>query len=1140
MAVREIKQIFAIDGERKYIDAIKQINDQQKKLNLELGASAAKFDLVGDKQGGLRAKIETLNRQIDLQRQKVSESKDAMERSIQKFGENSEATQELTRDYYSAEAGLAKLQKQLISANKDLELQESKLKAAGDAAEKAGEKMKMVGDKMSAAGSALTASVTAPIVAAAGFSVKAAMDFESAFAGVRKTVDATEEELSSLEQGIRDLSKEVPASALEISAVAEAAGQLGIQTPNILEFSEAMIAMGEATNLTSDEASTSLAQFANITQMDQSNFERLASSIVAVGNAGASTEKDVTNMALRLAGAGNQVGMSEADIVGLAASLADVGIEAEAGGTAFSKVMIQMQLAASTGTKAGDVLKKTGMSLRDLEMFADADAKGFKAMAHSMGYTAEELKGFMDASKSLDAFSKATGISAEEFKKAYEKDAVGAIQLFVKNLATAGDRGEDAITILEEMGITEVRMRDALLRSAGAGDKLAGSIALSNKAWKENNALSNEAAKRYETNESKMKMARNRITDAAMTIGQQLLPVVADLVDDVAKAAEAFGKLDPEMQKTALVALGVAAAIGPVAKTLGVVTSVGGTTVKTFGTIAKKFAEHKATAAAASAANASLGGSFAGAAASAGPLIAVLGGIALAVGGAYLAYQKANENFFAAGEASGKFTEGLKSVRDEIYLSKSALEGFDFSKIFNNMDLSKIDGGIAESHEKIKTLAKTVAAESRSYTDEERKQIEELIGLINDYTQQKIDGYVKQQEVYSAYVAQEKDVTITRANELIKGSEDAMNQTIAVAESKYKDMITVAEEQYGHMGEIDERAYQRAVENAEKIRDTQIEKANEAHAETLSIVTSKYMMQLGEDGKYLQDFASIGEQLKQAEENQTKYIEEETAKRVTAKMTERQKGQTERDIEKEAQKQFNEEVEPLYEELAKAYEGATQANLDNWLYMVADTELYGGEVSDQVKEVVEGIVTTFDYLPEESKEAAYNAMDGLRKGMEEQEPSLFKKAAGIANSIMSIINSAFDNRSPSHKLEKIGSFAMQGLDVGLEKSGDDAIKTAGNVAGEIIDSLAQTQDVEAMIRAKVSESGLSRQIDYAPTASAKLMQKSQSVLSASPEAGRVTVGGTVYVQGVNDEGQTIAVVELVKNELQKEWMMSGR
>src|SRR5690606_27244928 len=142
-----------------------------------------------------------------------------------------------------------------------------------------------------------------------GLAIKASIDFESAFAGVRKTVDATESEFSALSQGIRDMSKEVPSSATAIAGIAEAAGQLGIETPNILSFTRTMVDLGEATNMTGDEAATALARFANITQMPQTEFSRLGSVIVALGNNLATTESEIVQFGLRLAGAGSQAGM---------------------------------------------------------------------------------------------------------------------------------------------------------------------------------------------------------------------------------------------------------------------------------------------------------------------------------------------------------------------------------------------------------------------------------------------------------------------------------------------------------------------------------------------------------------------------------------------------------------------------------------------------------------------------------------------------------------------------------------------------------------------------------------------------------------------------------------------------------------
>ena len=85
-------------------------------------------------------------------------------------------------------------------------------------------------------------------IAALGVGVaKAAINFESAFAGVRKTVEATEPELRKLAVGIRELAREIPATTTEIAGVAEAAGQLGVATPAILGFTRTMIDLGETT-----------------------------------------------------------------------------------------------------------------------------------------------------------------------------------------------------------------------------------------------------------------------------------------------------------------------------------------------------------------------------------------------------------------------------------------------------------------------------------------------------------------------------------------------------------------------------------------------------------------------------------------------------------------------------------------------------------------------------------------------------------------------------------------------------------------------------------------------------------------------------------------------------------------------------
>lgn len=389
------------------------------------------------------------------------------------------------------------------------------------------------------------------------------------------------------------MSTQLPSSASEIASVAEAAGQLGIQTDNILDFTKAMIDLGNSTNLTSDEAASQLAKFANIMQMSQEDFDKLGSSIVDLGNHFATTEADIVEMAMRLAGAGKQVGLSEGEVLGLATALSSVGIEAEMGGSAISKAMVKMQNAVEQGgTKLNDVLKKTGLTLRELELMSANDSKGFKELSQSIGMTSTEVKQLVTAGANLEDFAKISGMTTEQFKKAWKEDAAGALSEFIKGLGDAENKGESAITMLSEMGLTEVRLRDSLLRAANAGTLFNDAIETGNKAWKDNTALVNEANKRYATNESQMKMLKNEVQKTAIEFGEELAPSLRDIVNNakpmlksISSSVKAFSELNDEQKQTILKIGAVVVALGPATKILGTTVKALGTAKKTIGTV---------------------------------------------------------------------------------------------------------------------------------------------------------------------------------------------------------------------------------------------------------------------------------------------------------------------------------------------------------------------------------------------------------------------------------------------------------------------------------------------------------------------------------------------------------------------------
>lgn len=518
-------------------NGIASLNREMRVVDSQFKAATASLGEHGKGLDGLKLKSDSLSKQTEIQKQRVEALETAHKKSVESKGQDAKATQELEIKLNKAKEQLSLMEQELNKVNKEIEIQSSSWHKLGQSLEPVGKKMQDIGKGMESVGKDLTKTVTLPIVGFATASSKAAIDFESAFAGVKKTVDATDEELNKLETSIRNMSKEIPASSSAIAEVAEAAGQLGIEVPNILGFTRVMIDLGEATNLSSDEAATSLARLANITGMSQTDFDKLGSTIVALGNNLATTESEIVAMGLRLAGAGTQIGLSEAQIMSFAGALSSVGIEAEAGGSAFSKVMIDMQLAVETG------------------------------------------------SERLNEFASVAGMSASEFKQAFQEDAGSAIISFIEGLGNAEEQGKSSIAILDEMGITEVRLRDALLRASGASDVFTTSLEIGTKAWEENTALTKEAEQRYQTTASQIQIAKNYLADAAITIGEILMPHIVSLSEKVKEASEWFSNLSPTTQET-IVKIGLlVAAIGPAILIIGKIITTIGSAITAFSTI---------------------------------------------------------------------------------------------------------------------------------------------------------------------------------------------------------------------------------------------------------------------------------------------------------------------------------------------------------------------------------------------------------------------------------------------------------------------------------------------------------------------------------------------------------------------------
>lgn len=329
-------------------------------------------------------------------------------------------------------------------------------------------------DARAAAVGAAFVAVGAGITAALASSVQKSIEWETSFTGVRKTVDASEATFAKLERQLLKLSTtDVPIDPNELAGVAEAAGQLGIHTPYIVDFTETMAQLGVTTNLSSGEAATSLARFANVTGMSQDLFDRLGSTIVHLGNNFATTEAEIVAMASRMAGTGTTIGLVQSEILGFATALSSVGIQAELGGTAFSRIAGEMQKAVEAGGPA--------------------------------------LQGFADIA----------GMSADAFARLFRDAPADALIAFIGGVRQMREEGQAVIEPLEELGFSGVRVRETILKSATAFDLMRDAVAGAGEAWEENTALGKEAELRFGTTASQIEFLSNAFERLGIVLARE-------------------------------------------------------------------------------------------------------------------------------------------------------------------------------------------------------------------------------------------------------------------------------------------------------------------------------------------------------------------------------------------------------------------------------------------------------------------------------------------------------------------------------------------------------------------------------------------------------------------------------------------
>lgn len=528
----QIGAIVSIQGGSEYLRTMQKLTEYTKQYQSEMKALTTSFSENGKTLGQLKTQKATLQKIIDSENDKLAKQKEMMD-NINKAATDVKVTDEkwataqrtVQTEINNTTASLNELNKEMDKLKEDNALTLF-MDGWENATSKKGEALKKVGDS-------LTKNVTLPIVGGFIASVKEAADFESAFTGVRKTVEGTDEELASLRDELMKIPLVTASSTEEVMAVAEAAGQLNVPLDAIADFTKTIIMLGDSTNISSDEGATSIARFMNIVGTDLTKgtkpVDRFASSLVALGNQTATDEESILALAMRLASAGHLAGLSVPEILGLSAAMSSVGLTAEAGGTAMSTTM---QLISKGVAKGGE---------------------------------------------DLDKFAAVAGTTAEEFAKTWRENPIDALQQLLVGMShLSEDGGADLLQFMEDVGWSGIRQSDTMRRLAFDYDGVSEAVRIANENFETNeeniygvNAVTKEASKRYEDLDSKISQFKESVKQLAAAFGEEILPVLKPIVDDLTDMIKGFAQLDDKTKKNILAFAGLFAIVGPVVSGIG-------------------------------------------------------------------------------------------------------------------------------------------------------------------------------------------------------------------------------------------------------------------------------------------------------------------------------------------------------------------------------------------------------------------------------------------------------------------------------------------------------------------------------------------------------------------------------------------
>ena len=546
---------------------------------------------------------------------------------------------------------------------------------------------------------------------------------------------------------------------------------------------------------------------------------------------------------------------------------------------------------------------------------------------------------------------------------------------------------------------------------------------------------------------------------------KNLMPVAKSTVKKATELVKKFSNMS-EAEKKNVIQIGLmAAALGPTVKLLGTGVTIVGKGVKAVGTMSSAMGVLKTGIESSNNAANTLAKSIKFLS---NPATLGITALVAVFSAAIIQMEKTEE---AARKSSERIGNAASSYISGISTANSHLEEFNTTLFASNEEQEEIAQNMEEIQNAITQICKTASAERRDYTQEEITQLDEYFTKLNELAQRQIEVQQSVADAISFQAMQEAETFSgsleeykVKSQEWIKTAQDQRDTTLEIISNQTTQELALLRQKYGSEATLGNEAYANEYNLLIARQQEKIDAANQEVAKVVQAYSEGYGQRSLQESGFYQQISDFRNNMVTLESDYNDKVAKIRSGEVITFGDKMGAITTETNTYTGNRKKA---IQDLYKNMSEEQ----QQELGIWLAQLAQTELYGGEISEENRALVDAIIESYDVMPSKTREAMKNAMAPMLEEMQNSEPSLFAKATSIAEGILSRLRTTFDIHSPSRKTRKIFNQTMQGAELGIEDERNRILSEIDNIGKEVNNSFHKMgsinmKDINSNINAK--------------------------------------------------------------------------